>query len=148
MYTRLLVSTDGSELAGRGVTHAIALAAKLGAKLLVLTASEPWNNALLDPSGLVAFEDYQRDYAKAADTQAQTLLAAATGAAAAQGVEAEGVHVPGRLPADAILETAQARGCDLIVMASHGRRGLGRVLLGSQTQAVLAHGTVPVLVVR
>jgi nucleotide-binding universal stress UspA family protein len=76
------------------------------------------------------------------------VLVSAKAAADRAGVAADTLHVPDRWPADAIIEVAEARGCNLIVMASHGRRGLGRLILGSQTSEVLAHSKIPVLVVR
>ena len=79
---------------------------------------------------------------------AEKLLANVKVAAAKLGVEASVVHVPDSPPAEAIVETARTQGCSLIVMSSHGRRGIGRMLLGSQTAEVLAHSPVPVLVVR
>jgi nucleotide-binding universal stress UspA family protein len=79
---------------------------------------------------------------------ANKVLAAAKASADKMGIEAETLHVPNSLPADAIIETAQAKHCSLIAMSSHGRRGLGRILLGSQTSEVLSRSPVPVLVVR
>jgi nucleotide-binding universal stress UspA family protein len=79
---------------------------------------------------------------------ANKVLAAAKALADKMGVESETLHVPNSFPADAIIETAQTKHCSLIAMSSHGRRGLGRILLGSQTSEVLARSPVPVLVVR
>ncbi|WP_337243817.1 universal stress protein [Luteimonas sp. gir] len=148
MYRNILVATDGSELAARGVEHAATLAAGLGASLTIVTVSEPWNTALTDPSGLVGFDEFLKDYRAAAQAHADDVLAAAKQAASRHGVEATTLFVVEQPPADAILETAQARGIDMVVMASHGRRGLGRLLLGSQTQAVVARSELPVLIVR
>lgn len=148
MYRNILVATDGSDLAARGVEQAVGIAAGLGAALLVVTVSEPWNAALTDPSGTIALDEFLKDYRETAQTTADEVLAAAKAVAAARGVDAQVLFVPEHSPADAILDTAAAHGSDLIVMASHGRRGLGRLLLGSQTQAVLARSALPVLVVR
>ncbi|MCD9006138.1 universal stress protein [Luteimonas sp. XNQY3] len=148
MYRNILVATDGSELAARGVEHAAALAAGLGATLTIVTVSEPWNAALTDPSGLVGLDDFLRHYRAAAQASADDVLASARQAAARHGVDATTLFVAEQPPADAILETAIARGVDLLVMASHGRRGIGRLLLGSQTQAVVARSELPVLIVR
>lgn len=87
-------------------------------------------------------------YAEQQARNAAAILTAAQERATAAGVTAEGVHVPEARPAEAILDTATARGAGLIVMASHGRRGLGRVLLGSQAAEVVNRAPVPVLVVR
>lgn len=148
MYRSILVATDGSDLAARGVEHAVALAAGLGASLVAITVSEPWNTALTDPSGLVGFDDFLADYRAAAKTRADEVLAAVAAIGEARGVAVQTVFVPERPPADAILETAEARDVDLVVMASHGRRGLGRLLLGSQTRSVVARSDRPVLIVR
>ena len=88
------------------------------------------------------------DYDAGQKKWADGVLARAKAAADKLGVVAETVHVSDALPAEAIMETAKSRGCSLIAMSSHGRRGLGRLLLGSQTSEVLAHSPVPVLVVR
>ncbi len=147
MYKHILISTDGSDVAQKGVDHGLSLAKNLGARVTIVTVTERfptyvgvagWAPA---PSEMAAYETGQ---AEAADK----VLAVAKAAADKMGVEAETLHVPNALPADAIIETAQARHCSLIAMSSHGRRGLERVLLGSQTSEVLARSPVPVLVVR
>jgi len=132
MYDRILISTDGSELASKGLRHGLALAAALRVPVVVITVTEPW---------MPAFDD-------ALALSAQRILEDAVGHASAAGVACETVHVPDGFPSDAIVKAAADHKVGLVVMASHGRRGLGRVLLGSQTQAVLAHSPVPVLVVR
>lgn len=148
MYRNILVATDGSDLAARGVEQAVALAADLHARLVVLTASEPWHTGLGDPMAMGASAELLDDYRNGCKEAADEVLGAAAALAQSRDVSVETVYLPERPPADAILETASAQGCDLIVMASHGRSGLGRLLLGSQTQAVLTRSTLPVLVVR
>ena len=148
MYDRILIATDGSELAGKGLRHGLALAASLRVPVVVLTVTEPWMPAFDDALALAADPDMQRDYREGCAHSAQRILEDAVGRAAAAGVACEAVHVPDGFPSDAIVKAAAEHGAGLVVMASHGRRGLGKVLLGSQTQAVLAHCTVPVLVVR
>jgi len=149
MYKHILISTDGSEVAQKGVDHGLSLARSLGARVSVITVTEPfpyyaaassagWAPLPVDISG---YEEGQKD-------AAEKLLGNVKAAAAKLGVEAWVVHVPDSQPAEAIVETARTQGCSLIVMSSHGRRGLGRMLLGSQTAEVLAHSPVPVLVVR
>ena len=149
MYKHILISTDGSEVAQKGVDHGLSLAKSLAARVTVITVTEPfpyraaasstgWAPLPIDVSG---YEQGQKDVA-------EKLLASAKDAAAKLGVEASILHVPDSPPAEAIVETVRTQGCSLIVMASHGRRGLGRMLLGSQTAEVLAHSPVPVLVVR
>ena len=148
MYERILIATDGSELAGKGLRHGLALAAALRVPVVVVTVTEPWMPAFDDALALSADPAMQQEYREGCAHSAQRSLQDAVGQAAAAGVACETVHVPDGFPSDAIVQVAAGHGAGLVVMASHGRRGLGRVLLGSQTQAVLAKATVPVLVVR
>ncbi|MGP2491063.1 universal stress protein [Mesorhizobium sp. PUT5] len=147
MYTHILISTDGSELAQNGVDHGLSLAKALGSKVTIITATE----AFPIPTGVAAWGVTPGDIARyAADCEkaTETLLASVKATAEGMGIEARTVHVPDARAAAAILETAQRDGCNLIVMASHGRRGVKRLLLGSQTAEVLANSSIPVLVVR
>lgn len=148
MYSHILATTDGSDLAARGVAHAAALAAAVGARLTLVTVSEPWNAALADPAGFGAAGELVHEYRDGAREQAAACLAAASDIASRHGVVAEVVHVEDRAPADGIVDTVREHDCDLVVMASHGRSGLGRLLLGSQAGAVVGRSPVPVLVVR
>lgn len=147
MYSHILAPTDGSELARKGVDHALALAKALGAKVTIITVTEPLPvytggmGAGWDPGAALA------DYGDQQEAAAKSVLSAAKQAAEATGVAAETLHVGPARPAETIVEAAKSRACDLIVMASHGRRGVRRLLLGSQTAEVLAHSTVPVVVV-
>lgn len=150
MYKQILISTDGSEVARKGVDHGLALARSVGAKVVIVTVTEPFPiyagaaaGAGWAPAPMEAAE-----YEARQKGAAETTLADAKAAADRLGVDAETVHVPEAHPAEAIAETAANRHCNLIVMASHGRRGIRRLLLGSQTSEVLAHSSVPVLVVR
>jgi nucleotide-binding universal stress UspA family protein len=146
MYKSILIPTDGSEFAAKGVEAGLALAKSLGAKVTFLTVSEPLPTYVgLEPTAMSAvFTDYDQVQA----TAAAAVLAAAKQKAESQGISAETHYVARSGAADAILATAQSKGHDLIVMASHGRRGVRRLILGSQTAEVLAHSTIPVLVVR
>jgi nucleotide-binding universal stress UspA family protein len=146
MYKHILVSTDGSELARKGVDQALALARSLGAKVTLVTVTERLPVYAGFDGGLtaMAYDDYTASQRGAAEQ----VLATAREAAAGSGDTVETVLVENALPAEAIITTARARGCDLIVMASHGRRGIGRLVLGSVTAEVLTHSDVPVLVVR
>jgi len=144
MYKHILIATDGSELAGRAVAAGFALAKILGARVTAVTATEPWSPMVTGEPGLVFPID---DYEKATAENARRILAGVAGTANDAGVACETVHVSD-FPADGIIATANGRGCDLIVMASHGRRGLSKLILGSQTSRVLALSTVPVLVCR
>lgn len=148
MYKHILIPTDGSECAGRGVEQGLALAKALGARVTLVTVTEPMP-VFVGAAGL-AWDPtlVMGDYDKHADAAAKAVLEAAQRLAAAQGVSAETLHSPRAQPAEAIVDAAKAQGCDLIVMASHGRRGVRRLILGSQTAEVVAHSEVPVLVVR
>jgi nucleotide-binding universal stress UspA family protein len=145
MYSHILIPTDGTELAERGVDHGLRLAQALGARVTVLSVVVPASG--LAREALVqgeAFEVYER---KTEEVMAR-LEASVASKAAAIGTEARFLQVTDAEPAEAIVRAAETHGCDLIVMASHGREGLERILIGSQTGRVLAHSTVPVLVVR
>ncbi|SSC72156.1 unnamed protein product [Ciceribacter sp. T2.26MG-112.2] len=146
MYKHILIATDGSELAQKGVDHGLSLAKNLDAKVVVVTVTEPFpiyagEGWALGPGD---FERYDADQIKFA----QELLAPLKASADRFGVTCETRHVPNRRPAEAILDTAAEEDCSLIVMASHGRRGLERLFLGSQTQEVVSRSSLPVLVVR
>lgn len=148
MYKHILIGTDGSELGTRALVHGLALAKTVNARVTVVTCTEPWSAVDLaiearkhNPNPLKQFEDM-------AAAQAKHILDAAAEKAKAAGVTCETVHVPNRLAAEGIIDTAEKTGCDLIVMASHGRRGIGRLLLGSQAYEVLTHCKVPALIVR
>lgn len=147
MYKHILIATDGSELAGKGLEHGLGLAAATGAKTTIVTVTEPWQSVDTGQvwGGSASLLDEYRTHAREACTK---ILDAAAKRASARGVEHETLHVPDAYPADALLATAEERGADLIVMASHGRRGLNRLLLGSQANAVITHSKIPVLVIR
>jgi nucleotide-binding universal stress UspA family protein len=145
MYKHILIATDGSELAGKAVATGLALAKQLGAAVTAVTVTEPWT-ALISGEMAVGFP-YQ-DYEKGAAESAAGILAAVAEAARRSGVACTTVHMPDRFAAEAIVDCAKDKECDLIVMASHGRRGLSKLLLGSETVRVLTHSTVPVLVCR
>jgi nucleotide-binding universal stress UspA family protein len=148
MYTSILVATDGSPLAQRGVEQGIALAARLGAKLTFVVVSELFTGITLEGEPPLGLFSGSADLRKAAEAAAERILQKVAAQAKAAGVGCETVHVRDMLPADGILETAQKRGCDLIVLSSHGRRGIERLLLGSQANDVVTRARVPVLVAR
>ena len=138
MYKHILIATDGSELATKGLEQGLRMAVAMEAKVTIVTATEPWQSVDAGqlwggtPSLLDEYRTHARD-------SAAKILSAAGERASALGVT---------YPAEAILEVAKERGADLIVMATHGRRGINRLLLGSQANAVITHSTLPVLVVR
>lgn len=144
MYKHILIATDGSELAGKAVSAGVTLAKALGAKVTGMNATEPWT-AMVTGEAALAFPI--EEYEKSAAENAARILGEVAEAAKKQGVSCETVHV-NDFPAEAIIETAKTKGCDLIVMSSHGRRGIARVLLGSQATRVLTLSTVPVLICR
>lgn len=149
MYAHILISTDGSEVAQKGVDHGLSLAKSLGARVTVVTVTERFPfRASAAGAGWVPTGDDIANYQASQKEHADRILAAVKDAAGKLGVAIEAIHVPDGWPSEAIIETAKAQDCSLIVMASHGRRGLGRLLLGSQTSEVLAYSTLPVLVVR
>ena len=145
MYKHLLVAIDDSELALGALDQAVALAAKLEAKVTVVTVSEPWTSVVVGDAAIgFPIDDYEASIAK----WSASLLSQAEAKASAAGVPCETVHVKDSYPADGILATAKDTNCDLIVMGSHGRRGISRLLLGSQANNVLTQSTVPVLICR
>ena len=144
MYNHILIATDGSDLASKGLEHGLKLAKLAGAKATVVTVTDIWASGVLATAGAMPIAEYEA----ATNAAVQEILTQAAGKAKAMGVACTTKHIPNRYPADAIVETSQKQGCDLIVMASHGRRGFRKMLLGSQTTEVLTASTIPVLVVR
>lgn len=145
MYSHILIATDGSELAQRAVEQGLALAKALNAKVTAITVTEPWTAAV---SGEWAVSFPIEEYEKGAAASAEKILVGVQEAAERLGVQCNGVHIKDQYPAEGIVEEAKAVGCDLIVMASHGRRGIAKFMLGSQASRVLAQTTVPLLIVR
>ena len=144
MYTNILIATDGSELAGNAVQHGIALAMRIVAKVTVLTVSAPFHVFTTDLE--MVLEDTAAQYQARMQQRAEKILGAVAHLAQAAGVACETVHVEHEHPYQAIIDTAASRGCDLIVMASHGRRGISAIVLGSETVKLLTHSKIPVLV--
>ena len=150
MYANMLLSTDGSDVASKGVKHGIALAKALNAKLTVITVTEPLpvDYGSGHAGGWIPSQEEFDRFDAGSKERAGKVLDEARDMAKQIGISAELLHVPNGHPASAIIETAKSRGCDLIVMGSHGRRGLRKLILGSQTSEVLVDGSVPVLVVH
>ncbi len=145
MYQRILVPTDGSDISTKAVVAAAKWARLAGAELHVLSVKEPYPYSALSEMQPIAPQSYLDAQEKVAQQRVQAAISVANreGQSRVQGATLESNH-----PWEAILEQAKSLNCDLIVMASHGRRGIGAILLGSETQKVLTHGTIPVLVVR
>ena len=145
MYSNILIPTDGSGLAGKAVRHGIALAQRIGAKVTALMVSPPFHTFTTDTQMI---EDTPAQYQTRVRDHAEKTLGAVADAAQTAGVNCEIVHLEHEHPYQAIIDTADAKACDLIVMASHGRRGIAAIVLGSETQKVLTHCKIPVLVRR
>jgi nucleotide-binding universal stress UspA family protein len=140
MYRHILIPTDGSELAGHGMAHGLALAKSLGAKVSVIFVIEPFSEV----TG--RFRDAIEKYAELRKEQATDALDRAANAAKKAGVSCETIEAENSQPHQAIIAAAKDKGCDLIAMSSHGRSGLSMLLIGSVTNKVLTHAKTPVLV--
>jgi nucleotide-binding universal stress UspA family protein len=145
MFKHVLIATDGSELAKKAVEHGLLLAKALGSKATAVTVTEPWDAVVVAEAAVVFSPDH---YDESVAASAANILRGVTEAAARVRVSCETVHFKDQFPAEGIVEAAKRLGCDLIVMASHGRRGMSRLLLGSQANKVLTHSTIPVLIFR
>jgi nucleotide-binding universal stress UspA family protein len=145
MYKHILIPTDGSDLAAEAVKQGILFAKAIGAKITAVTVTEPFHLLSVAPSQL---EYTPIEYKKHAEAHAEKILGIVSDTAASAGVDCEKLHVEHEQVYQAIVDAAAARGCDLIVMASHGRRGVSAVVLGSETVKVLTHSKIPVLVYR
>ena len=147
MYKRILVATDGSTLSKKAVSSAIDLAALSGAELVAVKITPRYPQSYFEGSLPLS----QTEVAKIEKTwsdNAQKLLDTVVKSAKAKGVSAKGVVVKSDSVSDALIAASKKYKADLIVMASHGRRGIKRLLLGSETQQVLTHSSIPVLVLR
>ncbi|WP_342643926.1 universal stress protein [Rhodoligotrophos ferricapiens] len=145
MYSHILVPTDGSLLSTSAVERALAFARDAGAKVTLLIVTEPFHLFSMDPEQV----SYSREtYERHVREDAAGILRRAAQRANALGVPCETVLTEHEQPYQAIIDTASAKSCDLIAMASHGRRGMEALLLGSETLKVLTHSRIPVLVYR
>jgi nucleotide-binding universal stress UspA family protein len=145
MYRHLLIATDGSELAQMAVVEGLALAKELKATVTAVTVTEPIMS-MYAGEGAIAFP--VEEFETAVRTSAEEILAGVDTVSKQRGVQCKTVHVKDQYPAEGIVETAQAMKCDLIVMASHGRRGLAKLFLGSQATRVLGLSPIPVLICK
>ncbi|HTR11866.1 MAG TPA: universal stress protein [Roseiarcus sp.] len=145
MFKHILIPTDGTDLSRKAVLYGVQLAKECGAKVTALTISEPYHvaamEAVLVPVGEDQFDEESRRIAEKALEQVKI-------AAEAAGVVCDTIREVHDQPYRAIIDAAHAKDCDLIVMASHGRRGVSALILGSETNKVLTHSTIPVLVYR
>ena len=145
MHKHILIPTDGSELSQNAIDYGMALAKSVNAKVTVLTVSTPFHTFAVEP-GMIT--DTPEQYQKHTAALAAKYLNVAKEAALAAGVSCDTMHVEHDQPYLAIIDTATRKSCDLIVMASHGRRGISAIVLGSEVLKVLTHSTIPVLVFR
>ena len=145
MYKHILVATDGSELATSAARKGLALAKSLGAKVTAVTVTIPWSTIV---AGEVATAIPPGDYDQRIRANAESILAAVTAAAKSEGVACTTKFKSDAQPWRAILDVAKDDGCDLIVVGSHGRSGLARLLVGSEAIKVLTHSKLPVLIHR
>jgi nucleotide-binding universal stress UspA family protein len=148
MYRKILAATDGSEAANKAVKHAAALAKATGAGLTIVNVTQFWSALDVAHAADAGVKNPIAEYEAMAARSAEHVLSAAKALATAGGVACETLHVQDRAPAEGIVAAAKDKGSDVIVMGTHGRRGLGRLLLGSQAVEVLTTSKVPVLVVR
>ena len=147
MFKHILVPTDGSALSDSTVARAVSFAKESGARITFFYSQPDFpmpiygEGALIDPTT-------PEQFAKSAASEAEAILGKARSAAEAAGVACDSDTAVNEVPYEAIIDAADRHDCDLIFMASHGRRGIGALLLGSETQKVLTHSTIPVLVSR
>jgi nucleotide-binding universal stress UspA family protein len=146
MYRHILIPTDGSPFADRAVTHGLSLAKALGAKVTALVVEAPFNIYDVPESKIATMPEAFAQHAERIKKHASDVLARVAAAAKTAGVACDTVQVEHEQPYEMIVRTAEQRGCDAIVMASHGRSGISAVLLGSVTNKVLTHTKIPVVV--
>ena len=147
MYKRILIATDGSPLSDKAVEHGLSLAALSGATVVALKVVPRYPRSYFEGGMPVDMNDVKRIEAQWGDA-AQAMVDGVKAQGGAQGVTVKAVVAKSDLVAEAVIAAAKKHKCDLIVMASHGRKGLKRLLLGSETQHVLTHSHIPVLVLR
>jgi nucleotide-binding universal stress UspA family protein len=145
MYKHILIPTDGSTRSEAAAKQGLALAKSINATVTAITLSLPFHTFALDP---VMVSETAGQYAKDCDVRARRYLGVVEEMAKTAGVPCASVHVTNDHPDKAIIDAATAEGCDLIFMASHGRKGMSALVLGSETDKVLTHSKVPVLVYR
>jgi len=148
VFRHILVPTDGSDLSDRAASTALALAKSMGARVTALHVVPPYAPPLPVMEVGFTYAMTEDEYERAVRTQAGEMLARVAEQAAQSGVDCDTRVVTDPAPWNAIVDEARKSGCDAVVMASHGRRGLAALVLGSETQKVLTHASVPVLVTR
>ena len=144
MYKRILISTDGSEISQKAAQSAVTLAKATGAELYTISVKEPFPYSAISEMQPVPPQEFFDAQERIAGERVKGVVALA----GAAGVACHAHTVEALHPWEAIIDHAKTQACDLIVMASHGRRGLSALLLGSETQKVLTHSAIPVLVIK
>ncbi|HXM82394.1 MAG TPA: universal stress protein [Burkholderiales bacterium] len=145
MFRHILIPTDGSSLSARAVERGIEAAKGIGAKVTAVHVGTPFHVLAADAEALT---DTREEYERHIKRRGREMLAAIEKSAKDKGVPCDSAFVNSEHPYEAIIKTAKDKGCDLILMASHGRKGVKGLLLGSETQKVLTHSSIPVLVYR
>ena len=145
MCKNILIATDGSDLAAKAVEQGVLFAKEIGAGITALTITEPFNVLSLAPSDLDTRPSNIRNMR---EVYAEKVLDTVAAAAKSAGIDCETLQIEHEHVYQAIIDAAAARKCDLIIMASHGRRGASAIVLGSETVKVLTHSKIPVLVYR
>lgn len=148
MYKKILISTDGSKFGSKAVTHGVNLAKSVGAAVTIVAVTERWSAIDMAKKAKSGKANPVDAYEQAADAAANKILAEAEAVATKAGVKTECLHVRDQHPAEAIIATATNKKCNLIVLGSHGRRGIAKILMGSVASEVITHGSIPVLVVK
>ena len=146
MYRNILIATDGSKLAEKAVTNGLSLAKSVGAKVTALIVEAPFNVFNVPELQIRQMPEAFAQHTEYVKQHATKVLNHVAEAAKAAGVPCDTVQLEDEQPYRAIIKTAEDKGCDMIVMASHGRSGISAVLLGSVTNKVLTHTKIPVLV--
>ena len=145
MYKHILIPTDGSKLSEQAIKQGVMLAKSLNAKVTAVTVSPPFHTFAVEPMILT---DTPQQYEADCKVMAEKYLTAARDAAKAAGVSYDQTYIVHDHPYEAIIDAATKNGCDLIFMASHGRKGVSALVLGSETTKVLTHSKIPTLVCR
>ncbi len=148
MYKSILLPTDGSKLSAKAVRQAVKFASAIGAKITVLHVMPEFQMIADEGYALPSMMSLRKRFDEESAARAKTILEGVRSEAASAGVECQCVSTTGPAPWEAIIKQAGKHKCDLIMMASHGRKGLQSLLLGSETTKVLVHSKIPVLVVR
>ena len=147
MYRKILVATDGSNLSKKAVSQAIGLSQLMGAELVALKVVPRYPQTYFEGGVALAASEISRIEKQWAE-HGQAVVDAVAKSAKTKGVACKALIAKSDLVSEAVIATAKKNKCDLIVMASHGRRGIKRLLLGSEPQQVLTHSHIPVLVLR